>query len=69
MSGTLALAWLLRYAKEHYGGQKTDVSGVALALERILETDGLAGICGEGNVPPGLAKPRIQEIFACLNRY
>ena len=37
-------------------------------VERILETEGLAGICGDRTVPSGLAMPRRQEIFACLNR-
>lgn len=66
---TQTLAYLLRYAKEHYGEGKNDVSSVVKALERILKTKGLAGICDSGNVPSGLAMPRVQEIFACFNRY
>lgn len=66
---TQTLAYLLRYAKEHYGEGKNDVSSVVKALERILKTKGLAGICDGGNVPSGLAMPRVQEIFACFNRY
>jgi len=66
---TQALAYLLRYAKEHYGAQQTDVKSVAEALARILETKGLAGICDGRDVPSGLARPRVQEIYACLNRY
>ena len=65
---TQALAWLLRYAKEKLAGGSPDVGGVARELERILERDGLSGICGR-DVPAGLAMPRIQEIFACLNRW
>ena len=65
---TLALAYLLRYAKENLGGKDASVSGVVKSLEHILETKGFAGICGE-NVPSGLALPRVQEIFACFNRY
>ena len=64
---TLALAYLLRFAKEHYGGRNADVKSVVDALWRILETKGLAGVCGE-RTPSGLAMPRIQEIFACFNR-
>lgn len=66
---TQTLAYLLRYAKEHYGEGKNDVSSVVKALERILKAKGLAGICDGGNVPSGLAMPRVQEIFACFNRY
>lgn len=66
---TQTLAYLLSYAKEHYGEGKNDVSSVVKALERILKAKGLAGICDGGNVPSGLAMPRVQEIFACFNRY
>jgi len=68
---TQALAYLLRYAKEHYGDKKTDIVSVVRALENILATKGLAGICEKENipVPSGLAMPRVQEIFACFNRY
>ena len=65
---TTALAHLLRYAKENFGGQPTEVKTVVLALEKLLEERGFQGVCGE-NVPAGLARPRIQEIFACFNRY
>ncbi|MCM1038557.1 MAG: ABC-ATPase domain-containing protein [Ruminococcus sp.] len=66
---TQTLAYLLRYAKEHYGDQKNDIKGIVKALENILITKGLAGICDKDNVPSGLAMPRVQEIFACFNRY
>lgn len=66
---TQTLAYLLRYAKEHYGEGKTDVKGVVTALWLLLEQKGLAGVCEKGSVPSGLAMPRIQEIYACINRY
>lgn len=67
---TQTLAYLLRYAKEHYGDQKNiDVYSVVKALENILKTKGLSGICDKSRVPSGLAMPRVQEIFACFNRY
>ena len=66
---TQALAYLLRYAKEHYKEKNNDVGSVVKALEHILETKGLAGICDSGTVPSGLAMPRVQEIYACFNRY
>ena len=45
-----------------------DTIEICHQVERILETEGLAGICGDRTVPSGLAMPRRQEIFACLNR-
>ncbi len=66
---TQTLAYLLRYAKEHYGDEKNNVKDIVNALEILLRTKGLAGICDKGNVPSGLAMPRVQEIFACFNRY
>ena len=72
---TQTLAYLLRYAKEHYAEMQTDknhgndIVSIVKALENILNTKGLSGICDKGNVPSGLAMPRVQEIFACFNRY
>lgn len=66
---TQTLAYLLRYAKENFKDGKKDVKSVVKALENILKTKGLSGICDKGNVPSGLAMPRVQEIFACFNRY
>ncbi|MCM1263641.1 MAG: ABC-ATPase domain-containing protein [Butyrivibrio sp.] len=74
---TQTLAYLLRYAKEHYagsnpkhnGGTDNDIASIVKSLENILTTKGIAGICDKGSVPSGLAMPRVQEIFACFNRY
>jgi len=66
---TQTLACLIRYAREHLGSQETEVDAVVKALMDVLEQKGMAGICGEGAVPAGLAMPRVQEIYACLNRY
>ena len=65
---TQALACILRYIRERWTGQQVNVREVVDQVERILETEGLAGICGDRTVPSGLAMPRRQEIFACLNR-
>ena len=65
---TQALACILRYVRERWTGQQVNVREVVDQVERILETEGLAGICGDQTVPSGLAMPRRQEIFACLNR-
>lgn len=66
---TQTLAFLLRYAKEHCKEGKDDINHIVKELTRILEIKGLAGICEGSMVPSGLAMPRVQEIYACFNRY
>ena len=38
-------------------------------VENVLDKKGLAGVCERNTVPGNLARPRIQEIYACMNRY
>ncbi len=64
---TQALAYMVRYARENLAG--LDVESVVRALTRVVEEKGLGGVCGGGSVPAGLALPRVQEVFACFNRY
>ena len=66
---TNALAYLLRYAKEHYGQQEAELDRVVEALVRQIQTKGLASVCDSAYVPSGLAMPRIQEIYGCFSRY
>ncbi len=66
---TNALAYLLRYAKEHYGQQNVQISSLVDALMRQIRTKGLSSVCDSAYVPSGLAMPRIQEIYGCFNRY
>ena len=66
---TNALAYLLRYAKEHYGRQEAELDRVVEALVRQIQTKGLASVCDSAYVPSGLAMPRIQEIYGCFSRY
>ena len=37
--------------------------------EKLLKERGVAAICDGNDLPCGLAMPRRQEIFACMNRY
>lgn len=63
------LAQIMRYLEEEiFDGKKT--LGQAIdQVEHILKKEGAAGIC-EGSIVPGtLALPRVQEIYACVNRY
>lgn len=64
-----ALAYLLKYAQVHvFDGKRTLTDSVDV-LERLLEREGLAAVCESSYLPCGLAMPRRQEIFACINRY
>ena len=64
---TQALAYMVRYAREHLAGQS--VEEISAALLRLVESEGLGAVCGNAVVPAGLTLPRLQEIFACFNRY
>lgn len=65
---TSALAHLLRYALEQVIDGKRTVQETAGILADTLECKGWEPFCSS-YVPCGLAKPRTQEIFACLNRF
>jgi len=64
---TQALAYMVRYAREDLAGR--DVGSVVRELARVIETKGLGAVCGGRIVPAGLTLPRVQEIFACFDRY
>lgn len=64
---TRALAYMVRYAREHLAGGQ--VEDVVAALMKLMEEKGLGAVCGGGVVPAGLTMPRMQEIFACFDRY
>jgi len=64
---TQTLAYMVRYARENLTGR--DVTAVIRELVKAVEERGLGSVCGGGIVPAGLALPRVQEMFACLNRY
>lgn len=64
---TRALAYMVRYAREHLAGSR--VEDVVAALMKLMEEKGLGAVCGGGVVPAGLTMPRMQEIFACFDRY
>lgn len=64
-----ALSYLLKYAELHLFDGKKNLKDVVEQLEQKLMTEGLAAVCESSYVPTGLAMPRKQEIFACINRY
>lgn len=63
------LGQIVRFLEEEiFDGKKTLGQAVEQA-EKLLDKRGPAGMC-KGNIVPGnLARPRIQEIYACMNRY
>ena len=66
---TAALSYLLRFAKEHLDCRRLSSDEMIEELIKKIRKDGLASICGSSYIPSGLAMPRVQEIFACFNRY
>lgn len=68
-----ALGYLLKYVATNQaaglGREKQTLQQLVAELEQILEKKGLAGICDGNYLPAGLAMPRKQEVFACLNRW
>ena len=66
---TTALAYLLRYAKEHLADGRKTYQETAAWLWKTIEKQGLGFFGGASYVPSGLAMPRPLEIFSCLNRY
>lgn len=65
---TSALAHLLRYAMENLVDGKKTVQQIVHLLSETLDKKGWEPFCSS-YIPCGLAKPRIQEIYACLNRF
>lgn len=65
---TSGLAYLLRYSLEHAVDGRASVQQVVDMVYGLLERKGWEPFCGS-YVPCGLAKPRKQEFYACLNRF
>ena len=65
---TTALAYLLRYGLEQVLDGKKTVRQAVCRIYDALVQNGWSALCGS-YVPCGLAKPRIQELYACLNRF
>lgn len=66
---TAALAQMLKYAREHCIDGRRNLSQVAETVLKQMEKSGLEAVCDGSYVPGGLAVPRRQEWYACLNRY
>lgn len=66
---TMALAYLLKYLQLQTMDGKKNMAALADQLEALLDTQGLEGLFERGDVRSSLARPRRQEILACVNRY
>ena len=66
---TRALGYALKVLEEkQFNGMRTIVQAVD-ALEEELEKGGPEALFGRGEISASLARPRRQELFACVNRY
>ncbi len=66
---TMALAYLLKYVELRLLDGRKTLSQLADLLEKQLNEKGLESLFDRGDVRSSLARPRRQEILACVNRY
>ncbi len=66
---TAALAYLLKYAQLKLMDGRKDLRQIGAMLEAQLDGQGLESLFERGDVSAQLARPRKQEIMACINRY
>lgn len=66
---SLALGYCLVYAQRHLMDGSRTLTQIVEALDRLIAAQGLAALCPRRDSVPFLARPRTQEIFACLDRY
>lgn len=66
---TMALAFILKYVQLKLLDGKKSIRQTGDLLEHMFDEKGLEGLFERGEVPASLARPREQEILACINRY
>ncbi len=66
---TAALGRCLIYAEQRLMDGKRAMRQLVAALEALMDQRGLEALCESDRAVAFLARPRPQEIFACLNRY
>ena len=64
-----ALAYLLKYAQLNLMDGQKSIAQIGELLEKQLDARGLESLFERGDVSAQLARPRKQEILACINRY
>ena len=64
-----SLGYMLKYMQIHFFDGKHTLTQAVDALWDVLQKKGIAAVCESSYLPCGLAMPRKQEVFACVNRY
>lgn len=64
-----ALGYMLSYAEKHLFTGRKQVRQITEELYELIQNKGLQSVCGLSYLPSGLALPRKQEFYACMNRY
>lgn len=64
-----ALAHILKYSQLKLMDGKKDLKQISSFVENQLDQKGLESLFERGDVSSQLARPRKQEILACINRY
>lgn len=64
-----ALAQLMKYMRSHVLDGKKTLQEVVQETMRQLENQGWEAVCGGSYLPGNLSVPRVQEVFACVNRW
>lgn len=66
---TAMLAQLTRLVIERFTNRDASLSEILSFLTNQIGKEGFQCVCGKSYINGKLAMPRIQEIYACLNRY
>ena len=70
---TAALAYILRYSCCELADGRKNISEIMEELERMWDSEGFSSFLkkskGGGYTASGFARPRAQEVYACLARY
>lgn len=65
---TAALGYYMQYAQKYLMDGRKNLKEIAEELEQLTDRGTLSALCKNSNGIPFMAKPRVQEIFACFNR-
>ena len=66
---TAALGYAFLYAQLHIMDGKKSLQQIVDQIVDQIKRKGLSSISGSNYLKSGLAMPRRQEIFACINRF
>lgn len=63
------LGYMLKYVLQNMSDGRKTLQEIVDTLFEVIKQEGMEKIYGGRYLPAGLAMPRKQEVFACLNRY